>query len=83
MSTIRGFTVVTFIILILSRQKRTIRGELMSIATHEVNEGEELINIKYFSFHFNFPEKKEAEWDARCRIKNIAKLLPHPVERIA
>ncbi len=55
----------------------------MSIATHEVNEGEELINIKYFSFHFNFPEKKEAEWDARCRIKNIAKLLPHPVERIA
>jgi hypothetical protein len=42
----------------LSRKKRTIRGELTSIATHEVNDGEELINIKYFSFHFNFPEKK-------------------------
>jgi hypothetical protein len=33
----------------------------MSILTHEVNGGEELINIKYFSFHFNFPEKEEAE----------------------
>jgi hypothetical protein len=33
----------------------------MSITTHETNDGEELINFKYFSFHFNFPREKEGK----------------------
>ena len=33
----------------------------MSITTHEANDGEKLINIKYFSFNFNFSEKKRKE----------------------
>jgi hypothetical protein len=35
----------------------------MSITTHETNDGEELINFKYFSFHFNIPGKKEEKED--------------------
>jgi hypothetical protein len=35
-----------------------MRSELTSITTHEANDGEELTIIKYFSFYFNFPEKK-------------------------
>jgi hypothetical protein len=35
-----------------------MRSEFMSITTHEANDGEELTNIKYFSFHFNFPKKR-------------------------
>jgi hypothetical protein len=30
----------------------------MSITTDETNDGEELNNFKYFSFHFNFSGKK-------------------------
>jgi hypothetical protein len=33
-------------------------GNIPFITTHEVNDGEELISIEYFSSHFNFPEKK-------------------------
>jgi hypothetical protein len=33
----------------------------MSMATHEVNDDEELIDIKYFSCYFNFLEKKRGK----------------------